>query len=113
MTLLLLLSKSALLMQDIEAILAERLKKIRIVGHCFTIGDGLEALLHLKPDFVLLDMDMPKARSVHWLRLLGMGDHRLVALCSEDKGRKAAKKIGARIVTKPPLNADELVRVLQ
>ncbi len=52
---LLLLSENPVLVDALEAELAQRLPALRVIGKCYSVGEGMKAASLLLPDIVILD----------------------------------------------------------
>lgn len=81
---LLLLTSDALLAERIGAGLAEHCPFVRVIGHCYTAEAGMEATLTLRPEAVLLDLDMPGVRKKNLLTTLSNSGCRVIGLTAHE-----------------------------
>ncbi len=101
-----------LLAHQIEEGLAEHCPATKVIGICYTIVAGMEATAALRPDAVLLDLDMPKViKNGVRTKLLSAG-YRVISLTANEKRYKKLLVQGVEVVLSKPLDAVKLARII-
>ncbi len=109
---LIILSHNALLTDRIDAGQAEHCPFTKIIGHCYTVEAGFEAVGVLKPDVVLLDLDMPKAKKLGILATLTADGFQVIALTTNDALFRKSQKQGIVIIMSEPLDMPALAALI-
>lgn len=109
---LIILSHTPLLIERIEVGLAELCPSAKVIGHCYTVESGLEAVGVLKPDVVLLDLDMPRAKKLGILATLTADGFLIIALTANDALFRKSQKQGIVIVISEPLDMPALAALI-
>lgn len=104
---LIILSDDALLMQRIQERLSNHCPTAKVIGNCYTVADGLAAVEALRPELVVLDMEMPAVKKDKvFAFILEKGIH-VIALTTNKALLKQLQKEGVRAMLTMPF--DELV----
>lgn len=101
---LIILTDDALLAHHIESGLAEHCQAITVIGHCYSVEAGMEAINVLKPAVVMLDIGMPKAKKKDILTILTKAGYKLVAITSSEVLFRKLNRQGIPVAMSEPLD---------
>lgn len=109
---LVLLSDDVFLWQALERGLKEYYPWSVIIGHCYTIEEGLKAIIGLQPDGVLLDVDMAMVAQDDLPDVLLSDGYLLILLTAQTTVLDELRQQGYKVVLSAPLDVLLLVQML-
>lgn len=109
---LIILTEDALLGHRIELGLAEHCPIANVIGRCYSVEAGLEAIGTLKPDIVLLDTSMQGAKKQGVLTMLTAAGFRVVAITASVLLFRKLHRQGIPVVMAEPLDSALLAELI-
>lgn len=109
---LIILTDDALLGHRIELGLAEHCPIANVIGRCYSVEAGMEAIGTLKPDVVLLDTGMPGAKKQNMLTMLTTAGFRVVAITTSKGLFRKLFRQGVPVVMTEPLDMALLAELI-
>lgn len=109
---LIILTDDALLGHRIESGLAEHCPIANVIGRCYSVEAGMEAIGTLKPDVVLLDTSMPGAKKQDILTMLTVSGFRVVAITTSMLLFRKLHRQGVPVVMAEPLDLALLAELI-
>ena len=85
---------------------------VEIVGHGYSVADGLQLTQQLKPDLVFLDVEMPDGTGFDLLKKTGRPAFQVVFITAFNKYAETAFRFGALDFLTKPLSAGLLTETL-
>lgn len=109
---LILLTPDALLTERIEAGLAVHCPFVQVIGHCYTVEAGIAATASLRPEVVLLDLDMPQVQKQGVLNMLLKAGFRVIALTAREPLYRRLRRQSAEVLRSAPWEPAALAGLL-
>lgn len=110
---LIILTDDALLAHRIESGLAEHCPTATVIGHCYSVEAGLDAINALKPAIVLLDTGMPKVKKLSVLTMLTTAGYTVVAITTSVVLFRKWNREGRLVVMSEPLDMVLLAELIE
>jgi DNA-binding NarL/FixJ family response regulator len=105
------LSHDALLAERIASGLAMHCPSADVIGRCYTTEAGIKACMALRPDAVILDLDMPNVQRDFWTVFTSAG-FRVIAISANPALKRKLQDQFPIILTPDPLDPVLLAQLL-
>ena len=79
----LIIDDEAHMRDSLTKILAKKCPQVQVVGDAMTVASGLRTILELRPDLVLLDIQMPDGTGFDLLQSLPSIDFRIIFITGQ------------------------------
>lgn len=96
----------------IAAVLRERLLKIDLIGVCTTVKDSIESIKELKPELVLMDIELPDGNAFEVLDVFRNADFEVIFITGHSEFMEKALAYFAFSYITKPFGADQLVGII-
>ena len=110
---LIILSNDAFLIQQIEQTIEYAQLPIEIIGHCYAIEEGIKTINALKPNIILLDMEMPKAKKSNIREHQVVKTALMIMLTTNYKLYNSFRGLGFLVVISKPFDQTDLINILR
>lgn len=86
---------------------------VDILGHAYSVQDGLSLLAKFNPDLIFLDIQLPDGLGFDLLEKIGSPDFTIIFITAYDKYALSAIKFGALDYLLKPIDREELQLAIQ
>jgi two-component system LytT family response regulator len=104
----LIIDDEAHMRDSLTKILAKKCPQVQVVGDAMNVASGLRTILELRPDLVLLDIQMPDGTGFDLLQSLPSIDFRIIFITAYDQYAIQAFKFSAVDYLLKPVDPEEL-----
>jgi two-component system, LytTR family, response regulator len=109
----LIIDDEAHIRDTLRKLLAKHCPQVNVVGEASGVADGIRAIKKLKPDLVLLDINLEDGTGFDLLHSLESIDFKLIFISACDRDTIQAIKLSSLEFLTKPINPNELITAVK